>query len=128
MIWNIQLQILINDERYTLKKYDKAAQYPLIRLSELYFIVIETAPAEQAQLLWDRFLSSRMLPTEKLPVDQEGKLLKILQEFRKEFYGEGQAFYAFKRLAVEDILWAQDPGNEESYVVPLPLSEVNYNN
>ena len=120
-----ELQILINDERYTLKKYDKAAQYPLIRLSELYFIVIETAPAEQAQLLWDRFLSSRMLPTEKLPVDQEGKLLKILQEFRKEFYGEGQLFYMYKRYNSprEDILFA-DPRLVVNYILPLPKTEL----
>ena len=120
-----ELQILINDERYTLKKYDKAAQYPLIRLSELYFIVIETAPAEQAQLLWDRFLSSRMLPTEKLPVDQEGKLLKILQEFRKEFYGEGQLFYMYKRYNSprEDILFA-DTRLVVNYIMPLPKTEL----
>ena len=120
-----ELQILINDERYTLKKYDKADQYPLIRLSELYFIAIETAPIEQAQSLWNSFLSSRMLPAEKLPVDREEKLLKILQEFRKEFYGEGQLFYMYKRYNSphEDILFA-DPRLVVNYILPLPKTEL----
>lgn len=66
-----------------------------------------------------------MLPTEKLPVDQEGKLLKILQEFRKEFYGEGQLFYMYKRYNSprEDILFA-DPRLVVNYILPLPKTEL----
>ena len=120
-----ELQVLINDERYTLKKYDKAKQLPLIRLSELYFIAIETAPAEQAQSLWDSFLESRVLSLEELPVESKAKSEKILQEFRKEFYGEGQLFYMYKRYNSprEDILFA-DPRLVVNYILPLPKTEL----
>lgn len=120
-----ELQVLINDERYILKKYDKAKQLPLIRLSELYFVAIETAPTEQAQLLWNSFLESRILPTEELPVDSGAKFERILQEFRKEFYGEGQLFYMYKRYNSprEDILFA-DPRLVVNYILPLPKTEL----
>ena len=102
-------------------------QLPLIRLSEMYFIAMECGTLAEANELYEAFCLARDIPL--VEITNEDQLETILiDEYNKEFYGEGQAFYAFKRLAVEDILWAQDLGNEESYVVPLPLSEVNYNN
>ena len=59
----------------------------------------------------------------------EAQRTKILvQEYNKEFYGEGQAFYAYKRLAVNDIYWAGVPGSVETYVIPLPKNEAAYVN
>lgn len=102
-------------------------QLPLIRLSEMYFIAMECGTLAEANELYEAFCLARDIPL--VEITNEDQLETILiDEYNKEFYGEGQAFYAFKRLAVEDILWAQDPGNEESYVVPLPLSEISYNN
>ena len=120
---------------FTIKKYhqDKTVdegdinQIPLIRLAEMYFIAMECGTLAEADALYETFCLSRDIPL--LEIRSENQLKDILlDEYNKEFYGEGQAFYAFKRLAVENILWAQDPGNAETYVVPLPLNEVNYNN
>lgn len=125
---------------YTIQKFKQPAvtstgvtafsgtnQLPLIRLSEMYFIAMECGTLAEANELYEAFCLARDIPL--VEITNENQLENILiDEYNKEFYGEGQAFYAFKRLAVEDILWAQDPGNEESYVVPLPLNEVSYNN
>lgn len=116
---------------HTIKKYwqkdEESAinQLPLLRLAEMYLIAMECGSLADADALYDTFCISRDLP--KQTISSSNQLVSILEdEYNKEFYGEGQAFYAFKRLAVEDILWALDPGNEESYVVPLPLDEINY--
>ena len=117
---------------YSIKKFlqpnedDAINQLPLLRLSEMYFIVMECGPINEANELYEEFCISRDIPIAELHENQIQDIL--VEEYNKEFYAEGQAFYAFKRLAVEDILWAQDPGNEESYVIPLPLSEIDYGN
>ena len=92
----------------------------------MYFIIMECGPINEANELYEEFCISRDIPIAELHENQIQDIL--VEEYNKEFYAEGQAFYAFKRLAVEDILWAQDPGNEESYVIPLPLSEIDYGN
>lgn len=96
-----------------------------MRLAEMYFIAMECGSLAEANMLYEEFCISRDIEFVEL---QDNAQLEetLIQEYNKEFYAEGQAFYAFKRLAVEDILWAKFPGNEDSYVVPLPLNEVNY--
>lgn len=102
-------------------------QMPLIRLAEMYFIAMECGSLEEANRLYEEFCISRDI--EVVQIQDEYQLMETLTtEYNKEFYAEGQAFYAFKRLAVENILWAKFPGDEESYVVPLPLNEVSYRN
>lgn len=74
--------------------------------------------------MYKAFCIARDIPVREF---QEAELEDILlEEYNKEFYAEGQTFYQYKRLGVENMLWAQDPGNEEAFVVPLPLKEVNY--
>ena len=113
------------------RKYLGSGMYgekiPLIRLAEMYFIAMECGPLSEASRLYEEFCLSRDI--ELVNLQSEAQLEEVLiKEYNKEFYAEGQAFYAFKRLAVENILWAKFPGDEESYVVPLPLSEINYGN
>ena len=99
----------------------------MIRLAEMYFIAMECGPLSEASRLYEEFCLSRDI--ELVNLQSEAQLEEVLiKEYNKEFYAEGKAFYAFKRLAVENILWAKFPGDEESYVVPLPLSEINYGN
>lgn len=116
---------------YSIKKFiqDEESgainQLPLIRLAEMYLIAMECGPLSEANRLYEEFCISRDI--EPVNLQNEDQLKEILlREYNKEFYAEGQAFYAFKRLAAEDILWAEFPGDEESYVVPLPLSEISY--
>lgn len=131
-IW--QEYITDHGTTYTIKKFKQRTdlsegptnQLPLIRLSEMFFIAMECSELAEANKLYEEFCIAKDIPV--IEIVDEIQLENILiDEYNKEFYGEGQAFYAFKRLAVENILWAQDPGNRESYVVPLPQDEVSYN-
>ena len=80
-----ELQRLLDKECYTIKKYEQGEQIPLIRLSELYFIAIETGEKEVAQSLWDEYRKSRGLPEQVLPQNLDEIHQQILVEFRKEF-------------------------------------------
>ncbi|MFV0592016.1 MAG: RagB/SusD family nutrient uptake outer membrane protein [Draconibacterium sp.] len=125
---------------YVLKKYKVSSQtpqsfakdyrrIPLIRLSEIYLIAAETAPsASVAQEYWKAFKESRNLASIQVPEDHDTFVKEIVKEYRKEFFGEGQAFYTYKRLNVgeDDFLWLP-AGTAINYVVPLPDSEISYN-
>ncbi len=97
-------------------------QIPLIRLSELYLIAVE---AGADQTLWNEFRISRGLAPTTLPNDETALKNAVLVEFRKEFYGEGQLFYIYKRFntAKTSILFYSSALNV-NYVVPLPVTEI----
>ncbi len=97
-------------------------QIPLLRLSEMYMIAIETGAN---QSLWDEYRASRGIANATLPTDPTAVRTAILTEFRKEFYGEGQLFYMYKRLntAKTSILF-YNSSLVVNYVVPLPATEL----
>jgi hypothetical protein len=98
---------------------------PLIRLSEMYFIAIETTtdPAE-ALTLWTAFRTARNIVVTPLPADPLLVQAALLTEYRKEFIAEGQAFYAFKRLNAPktSIIWVPAAATL-NYIFPLPKTE-----
>lgn len=97
-------------------------QIPLLRLSEMYLILCETAPAADAQTYWATFRQSRNIPVTTLPTDEVLKRLEIIKEYRKEFYGEGQAFYAYKRINAPKANVLFTPAAATiNYVVPVPV-------
>lgn len=94
---------------------------PLIRLAEMYLIAMECGTIEQCNALYETFCLSRDIPVTTLQI---GMLRdKLLEEYNKEFYGEGQMFFLYKRLNEKSILWAQDEGNASVYVLPVPDSD-----
>lgn len=112
----------------TLRKYEKTNRIPLIRLSEIYFIAIETGPAAEVQPLWAEYLMARNIALPAITDDLSATENILLKEYRKEFYGEGQMFFRYKlhNSPAADILWI--PRNiQPSYVVPLPKSELIQN-
>ncbi|WP_294959646.1 RagB/SusD family nutrient uptake outer membrane protein [uncultured Flavobacterium sp.] len=104
-------------------------QIPMFKLSEIYLIAAETAPvaADGIALLntlrYNRGLtnlaSTAVLATE------------ITKEYRKEFMGEGQLFFYYKRNNTTAIPnGSAASGNITmgalQYVVPLPDAEINF--
>jgi hypothetical protein len=51
----------------------------------------------------------------------------IIDEYRREFFGEGQMFYAYKRVNAPNMLWRVEAVTEDNYVVPLPQTEFDHN-
>ena len=52
----------------------------------------------------------------------------IINEYRREFFGEGLMFYTYKRLNAKEILWYDGNVTESTYILPLPETEYNPNN
>lgn len=96
---------------------------PLIRLSEMYLIVMETAELTEANKLYKSYMAEKnaLITTD---MAREELNAEILNEYRREFWGEGQMFYAYKRLGVKEMMWKTDREVEEKdYIVPLPTTE-----
>jgi hypothetical protein len=109
----------------------KAFRYrqPLIRISEMYYIAAETEedPAVAIDYL-NTVRYNRGLVDLPLSADIQSEILK---EYQKEFYGEGQLFFYYKRknaLSIPD--GSSTTGDvimdTNKYVVPLPESETDY--
>ena len=99
---------------------------PLIRISELYLIAAETAPAAEAQQYWATFRTNRNITVTTLPVDPAQLQLELAKEYRKEFYGEGQAFFAYKRMNIQkpNFIFLPTAVTTVNYVFPLPKTEI----
>lgn len=101
-------------------------QIPLLRVSEMYLIAIETATqAADAQDLWSRFRTARNVSVTVLPTDPIALQNELVKEFRKEFYAEGQAFYAYKRIKAPQSLIVFAPATATvNYLLPMPKNEI----
>lgn len=129
------------DQYFTIKKYDQLDSdvgvgvqqtfsrqlIPMIRLSEMYLIAMETMNYAEAQPLFDTYRRDRNLQSKEL-LNNEFMLQEIVKEYRREFIGEGLMFYTYKRLNAPTMLWRNYPIVENNYIVPLPDSEYNPNN
>lgn len=123
---------------YVLKKYQMVEtpgtlsadfkQIPMLRISEMYLIAIETADPSEAQSLWTTFRTSRNLTGTVLPSDPLQLQLDLLKEYRKEFYAEGQGFFACKRINAPkaSVLFAPSAAIL-NYVPPMPKTEIRNN-
>jgi len=66
-----------------------------------------------------------------VPNTEEGpKLRSLVKEARKEFYGEGQLFYMYKRLNrnIVGLSGISYPASDKLFVLPLPIDETDYGN
>lgn len=107
---------------------------PLIRLSEMYYIAAESkigVDNNEAINLLNTVREHRNIDKlEKTVVNTDTKLLQeVVAEYRKEFWGEGQMFYTYKRLFM-NILSSKGLINAKSsnFVLPLPKEEYEFGN
>lgn len=102
---------------------------PLIRLSEMYLIAMETAPTlSDANTLYLEYMRARNVTATPFG-NLTDMMPELVKEYRREFYGEGQMFFNYKRRAERKMMWKNDREvMEKDYIVPLPTSEFNSNN
>lgn len=100
---------------------------PLIRLSEMYLIAIECSTSlADANKYYETYMKAR--DVQAAPLTDSNLKEEILNEYRREFFGEGQMFYTYKRLNVKKMLWKEKREVEErDYIVPLPSTELGSN-
>lgn len=96
---------------------------PLLRKTELYYILAETETDPQQALA---YLNTVRFHRNLANLDATANLNnEIGKEYQKELWGEGQLFFYYKRNNVSDIPSGADQWSTitPAYTVPLPLSE-----
>jgi len=107
----------------------------MIRLPEMYYIAAESILDErpnEARDIFDQVLISRGLTP---LAERQGQasiltLERLTDERYKEFIGEGQTFFNYKRLNL-DIKRTDGttvPASKDIFIWPIPLDEKEYNN
>jgi hypothetical protein len=126
---NISYRIL---RKFIQRSSNPVLQVPLLRLSEMYLIAIEsTADLDEAAGWYRTFSIAKGMPVFTAFVDESDRRTRMIREYSREFFAEGQPFFVYKRLNVTTSFLASQPnknGSAEAYLVPKPDREIVYNN
>ena len=96
---------------------------PVVRLAEMYLIAAETASnLQESNRLMREYKGSRNLHHTDYTSLAERES-DIMNQYHREFWGEGQMFFTYKRKMTESMLWEIVRAQEKNYVVPLPDGE-----
>lgn len=102
---------------------------PMLRMSEIYLIAMETSDdLAEINTWYQSYMQEHAVAT--MPDFSSLSAAKewIINEYRREFFAEGQMFYTYKRIGADEMLWRSTPVDEDDYILPLPLTEYNPNN
>lgn len=103
---------------------------PLIRLAEMYLILVEDNSLEAAKPYFSEFRIARALDasTEETSMANETTLQSRLEkEYRKEFMGEGQMFFYYKRHDVQQFTTpSKFTVPKGGYVIPKPKGQIDF--
>lgn len=111
-------------------------QVPLLRLSEMYLILTECAASKTAaEAFYGAYCAQKGIPftTGFNASDwQTDRRNRLIREYVREFYAEGQTFFTYKRFNVTTLpsswTYAYYTGSPARYIVPVPDREINYHN
>lgn len=114
------------------RKYDQSGMWvstegtiPLIRLSEMYYILAECAGNDKDSYDWlNKVREARGIDGVSYSTP-EMRRWNIEKEYRKDFYGEGQLFFFYKRNYYRFFLHCPlKEMTEKNYVFNLPENEI----
>lgn len=96
---------------------------PMLRLSEMYLIAMESSNnLAQINELYKTYMLARNEQVEGFDGIESAKE-EIVNEYRREFFAEGQMFFTYKRLNSSKMLWTNAKILESNYIMPIPKSE-----
>ena len=114
--------------KYVQKATNPINQIPVIRLAEMHLIVAECAETvDEGKALFNAFLETRGVPAKPF-TNIEELHRDITKEYGREFYGEGQYFFACKRVNSATIELYYSAIGPQTYIVPLPEGEIKFTN
>ncbi|MDL2319643.1 hypothetical protein LJC45_00725 [Alistipes sp. OttesenSCG-928-B03] len=101
---------------------------PLIRVSEMYLIVMECGTLAESNAAYQSLCTAR--ESEYVEITEANRIEIVMKEYAREFYQEGQSFFAYKRKGLSrPPFWGgtlpPPPTEPAQYVLPLPNSERN---
>lgn len=119
--------------KYADVKSSKGGKIPMIRLSEMYLIAAEAgfddSKAESVTLLETLRRKRGVVSTISPTVTRDEFLSELTTEARREFLGEGQLFYWYKRLGLPVQQGkASLTLTPVQFCLPLPSAEVEFGN
>lgn len=101
---------------------------PMIRLSEIYLMAMETTESlGEANMLYKEYMASHNVSITNDFTSLDEVRQEMVNEYRREFYGEGVMFYTYKRLGTKNMLWNTKEMGESQYILPLPSTEFDPN-
>ena len=111
-------------------------QIPLLRLSEMYLILTECAQSKaEAEGFYSIYCAEKGIPFTtgfNAAAWETDRKNKMIREYVREFFAEGQTFFTYKRYNVTTLpaSWtaAFYSGTTARYIVPKPDREINYHN
>lgn len=108
----------------SLEKYRYGNYIPLLKYAEILLILSETSVLiEDAAQYLNELKTLRQIPAEQ--INDFNLMDKLEEEYRKEFVGEGQMFYFYKRIGKTQL-----PGlvmmNQNTYTLPIPMDELEF--
>lgn len=125
---NIWMTDLSNKISSVLVKYKDMNYVPVFKLSELYLIAAECATGQASFDYLNELRNHRGLGSIASTSDLEKY---IYQEYRREFIGEGQLFFFYKRKGFE-MIGSEDnvavSNKKAVYNLPIPTVEVDFGN
>lgn len=123
-------------KKYTQKETNPLLQIPLLRLSEMYLILTESATSKAEAENWYRiYCDKKGIPfTSGFNASgwETDRRNKMIREYVREFYAEGQTFFTYKRYNVTTLsaswTYIGFNGSPARYIVPKPDREISYHN
>ncbi len=103
---------------------------PLMRLPEMYYILAEQKASTDmvaAVGYLNQVRSKRgILENISTSINPSTFMAELQKEYRKEFFGEGHAFYYYKRLGVSTITGYTGTINDNFFMLPYPDAEIEF--
>lgn len=125
-----------NDQKAITRKYlvlsngSNNEKIPLIRLSEMYYILAETLPLSEAATPFNTVRNARGISRNHNLrfIDENQRQEELKKEYQKDFYAEGQFFYYLKHINARTFYRCpfEDGMKEAYYVFPIPDDEVEF--
>lgn len=131
---SVTLCVKLYDKNYDEDQIVPTGRIPgpnLIRIPEMYYILAESAysSADTGHALeyLNAVVTARgLLPLSAEDIDTEAKFRrKLVGEYIKEYWGEGQIFFTYKRfnMDMDGVNSKHFTASDDVYVLPLPESE-----
>lgn len=101
---------------------------PVIRLSEMYYILAEAAASPSEGIAYLNIIrQNRSLAPLATTGTQTFLNAEVLKEYQKEFFAEGQLFFYYKRIKATTMPPTTTVLTPAMFVLPLPDAELQFN-